>query len=111
MIAEDHQLCHLMFVTYDYLSGNTPLHLSCENQSDNDDKIKEAESYKDDKIKKVYLLLSYGADFLVENNMRMRPFQLMQVKYMSDKVGESFDGVVSGISERGLFVILSVISC
>ena len=78
MIAEDHQLCHFMFVRYDYLSGNTPLHLSCESQSDNDDKIKVADSYKDDKIKKVYLLLSYGADFLVENDIRMRPFQLMQ---------------------------------
>ena len=37
--------------------------------------------------------------------------KLMQVKYMSDKVGESFDGVVSGISERGLFVEIKKNKC
>jgi ribonuclease R/exosome complex exonuclease DIS3/RRP44 len=30
---------------------------------------------------------------------------------MSDKVGESFDGVVSGISERGLFVEIKKNKC
>ena len=37
--------------------------------------------------------------------------KLMQVKYMSDKVGYSYDGVVSGISERGLFVEIKNNKC
>ncbi len=28
----------------------------------------------------------------------------MQVKFMEDKIGQSFDGVISGVTERGLFV-------
>ena len=35
----------------------------------------------------------------------------MQVKYMSDKVGYSYDGVVSGINERGLFVEIKNNKC
>lgn len=35
----------------------------------------------------------------------------MQVKYMSDKVGYSYDGVVSGINERGLFVEIKKNKC
>ena len=37
--------------------------------------------------------------------------KLMQVKYMSDKVGYSYDGVVSGINERGLFVEIKNNKC
>lgn len=37
--------------------------------------------------------------------------KLMQVKYMSSKVGETFFGVVSGINERGLFVELNKNKC
>lgn len=37
--------------------------------------------------------------------------KLMQVKYMSNKVGETFFGVVSGINERGLFVELNKNKC
>ena len=28
----------------------------------------------------------------------------MQVKFMEDKIGQSFDGVISGVTDRGLFV-------
>ena len=37
--------------------------------------------------------------------------KLMQVKYLSNKVGETFHGVVSGINERGLFVELNKNKC
>ena len=37
--------------------------------------------------------------------------KLMQVKYMSDKVGYNYDGVVSGINERGLFVEIKNNKC
>ena len=37
--------------------------------------------------------------------------KLMQVKYISDKVGYSYDGVVSGINERGLFVEIKNNKC
>ena len=37
--------------------------------------------------------------------------KLMQVKYLSNKVGETFHGVVSGINERGLFVVLNKNKC
>ena len=28
----------------------------------------------------------------------------MQVKFMEDKVGQKFDGIISGITERGIYV-------
>ena len=37
--------------------------------------------------------------------------KLMQVKYISDKVGYNYDGVVSGINERGLFVEIKNNKC
>ncbi len=37
--------------------------------------------------------------------------KLMQVKYLSNKVGETFHGIVSGINERGLFVELNKNKC
>jgi len=35
----------------------------------------------------------------------------MQVKFMEDKVGQLFDGIISGVTERGLYVELSSNKC
>lgn len=37
--------------------------------------------------------------------------KLKQVEYLSDKIGEKFTGTISGVTERGLFVILDDIYC
>ena len=37
--------------------------------------------------------------------------KLMQVKYLSDKIGQAFSGVISGINERGVFVELKENKC
>lgn len=37
--------------------------------------------------------------------------KLKQVEFLSDKIGEKFDGVISGVTERGLFVDLKDIHC
>ena len=58
----------IAIIELNYLLGNTPLHLCCTNDHHN----------KDDKIEKIFLLLSYGADILLENDKGKRPFQLMQ---------------------------------
>lgn len=35
----------------------------------------------------------------------------MQVKFMEDKVGQEFDGIISGVTERGLFVEINSTKC
>ena len=37
--------------------------------------------------------------------------KLMQVKYLSDKIGQTFNGVISGVNERGVFVELKENKC
>ena len=37
--------------------------------------------------------------------------KLMQVKYLSNKIGQTFNGVISGVNERGLFVELNKNKC
>lgn len=37
--------------------------------------------------------------------------KLKQVEFLSDKIGEVFDGVISGVTERGIFVDLKEIHC
>jgi ribonuclease R len=37
--------------------------------------------------------------------------KLKQVEFLSDRIGETFDGVISGVIERGLFVDLKEIHC
>ena len=37
--------------------------------------------------------------------------KLMQVKYLSDKIGQTFNGVISGVNERGIFVELKENKC
>ncbi|MEX2362647.1 MAG: ribonuclease R, partial [Balneolaceae bacterium] len=37
--------------------------------------------------------------------------KLKQVEYLSDKIGEKFDGVISGVMERGIFVNLKDVYC
>ena len=37
--------------------------------------------------------------------------KFMQVKFMEDKVGQSFSGVISGVTDRGLFVELDANKC
>ncbi|MEX0722028.1 MAG: ribonuclease R [Balneolaceae bacterium] len=37
--------------------------------------------------------------------------KLKQVEFLSEKIGESFDGVISGVMERGIFVTLKDVYC
>ena len=37
--------------------------------------------------------------------------KFMQVKYMSDKVGQHFEGIISGVTERGIFIELIQSKC
>ena len=37
--------------------------------------------------------------------------KLKQVEFLSERIGESFDGVISGVTERGIFVDLKDIHC
>ncbi|MCG8374506.1 MAG: ribonuclease R [Balneolales bacterium] len=37
--------------------------------------------------------------------------KLKQVEFLSDKIGETFEGVISGVTERGIFVDLKEIHC
>lgn len=37
--------------------------------------------------------------------------KLKQVEFLSDRIGEAFDGVISGVTERGIFVDLKEIHC
>ena len=37
--------------------------------------------------------------------------KFMQVKYMSDRVGQHFEGIISGVTERGIFIELTESKC
>ncbi len=37
--------------------------------------------------------------------------KLKQVEFLSDRIGESFDGVISGVTDRGIFVNLKDVHC
>ena len=37
--------------------------------------------------------------------------KLKQVEFLSDRIGETFEGVISGVTERGIFVNLKDVHC
>lgn len=37
--------------------------------------------------------------------------KLKQVEFMSEKIGEEFDGIITGVTEKGLFVLLKDVYC
>lgn len=37
--------------------------------------------------------------------------KLKQVEFMSDKIGQAFDGTISGVTDKGLFVVLKDVYC
>ena len=37
--------------------------------------------------------------------------KLKQVEFLADRIGEKFEGVISGVTERGIFVDLKEIHC
>ena len=36
---------------------------------------------------------------------------IMQIKYMKDKVGQRYNGVISGVTERGIYVEITENKC
>ena len=37
--------------------------------------------------------------------------KLKQVEFMSDRIGQSFEGVISGVTDKGLYVVLKEVYC
>jgi len=44
-------------------------------------------------------------------NAERDSIKLKQVEYMSDRIGQSFDGTISGVSDKGIFVVLKEVYC
>lgn len=65
--------------------------------------------YKYDKVKKMGQHCSERERMAIE--AERESIKLKQVEYLSERVGEEFEGVISGVMEKGIFVDLKNIHC
>jgi len=66
--------------------------------------IKGMASYKDEDLKRICELCSTGEVRAMEAERSIT--KIKQARYIENKIGKSFDGEISGISDRGMFIEL-----
>ena len=71
--------------------------------------LKEENSVKKEELESACIYSSYREQLATK--AERDSIKYMQIKYMEDKIGESFEGIISGVTDRGIYIEINENKC